>query len=713
MPSSQSPIDDSLANHLQKTLEEWNKYRQAWETRWSKSWRRLNNIYEKEFSGSEGAGWRSKHYYGVTRQKCRVALSLLYELVFQRGRVPYDLANTPISDSEDAAVSQAVGERPEDRAKAMLKLLDDQFVEAKLDKKLRMLLRSGIEMGTGVLRGPFPVPRIRNQWIPRLPEGGDKALEQIVAQFAVAMQNAESAGAQDQMQQISSQQEAAVQQFVQENRFYDLARREEMYPDFDVVDLWDVWLDPNSETVEDAVGVFERRVFNPEELAALTEAKNGKGKPIYDAQAIEDILTGNSAKGSVAYRYADMDLSLSRGPHRERLTYENYQREITTVTFTGSLPAHILDQYSRQSKGVDYGGEKSLKDFKAVECIVEFCRGRVIRFERNAYPRQRRLYYIWRYAREAGSPYGWGLSDELEHSQSCFNGFLRLFLDNKRLAASVGKVIREGKVLNAGDTMKPGWTMVVDENTAPRDAVMFQTIPDVSGNCLEALKFCEDWANVASGLPAFLEGDQVGHKANTAYEASELKTSAMKQLGVPIQAMDDDVIVPLVEAVYDWNMQFSENEAVKGDFTIQATGFATFKNKTLVGIELRNLLNLYLQAPQLFPAIDADAILRELERIGELPAGKFVLPEDKAAEKAAQQQESQAQAAAQAAQAAAQEQQAKTEGRIQEIQAKGQVDAAADERQRKHDLAMKMIERAAQKQDAEDERTAPLPFRGA
>lgn len=626
---------------LGKQLEEWAQWRaQNWEPRWTKSWQRIHNVYDKELSESEGVDWRSSVFFGATRQKLRVAKSIVVENVLNQGRLPFDLDNTPVTDSPDAkAFIEELKVDPAARVKKMKQYIDDQFIEAKLSRHLFSEIDSQIGLGTGVIKGPTVTHRTRNQWVPKVPPAiqaqGFAAMQQAgdaVQQVALAIQQQrippeQADAAMQQAQQNAVQVEASVKQIFVENVFYELEQRDEAYPDLTYLDLWDIFCDPEDEEIQTSRGVYERMILTKEGLAALADITDEDNNPVYDVEAIHSIIGSMRMGGEreeMVQPVGGTTYLDHRGPHREDYSKQS-KKFFAVFVFSGHLSIAAMDpNFNSQGAEGEDSAKKAVDRYKPHEIIAAFCNGKMLTLQKNTFRRGRRPYHKAVFSRIPGSPYGWGLPDEMEHAQQAYNGFMRLFIDNKRLAGSVGFVVDENKIENPDEPIAPGFKLRVKSGVDVRTAFQVITIPDIGGNLLEAMAYCERWGNAASGIPAFLDGDDTKSKAGTAYEASEMKTSALKQLGMPIRYIDDGIIVPLVEMFYDWNMDNLEDARVKGDFTIRATGYASFKDRTVMGIELRNLLALASTNPEVRQVVNVPEIVRELAHIGEVPETRFL-----------------------------------------------------------------------------------------
>ena len=239
------------------------------------------------------------------------------------------------------------------------------------------------------------------------------------------------------------------------------------------------------------------------------------------------------------------------------------------------------------------------------------CRGKILRAVENPSPRESRPVHTFSFIDIEGSPYGTSLMEEIESSGSLLNGFLRLFIDNARLAALPLIGQDDSGIENPNEAWSPGMRINTANGRPLRDVLSVHVMPDATGPAINGIKLSEDLANSASGIPAYLEGDQTGYKANTATEANHLKESALNQLGIVLQNMDQDLIGPLALDFYDWNMLNSDDIDIKGDFTVEATGFQSFQNEAILANVLNDLFAMATSDPDAAKIIKKDEVIRE------------------------------------------------------------------------------------------------------
>jgi hypothetical protein len=111
-----------------------------------------------------------------------------------------------------------------------------------------------------------------------------------------------------------------------------------------------------------------------------------------------------------------------------------------------------------------------------------------------------------------------------------------------------------------------------------------------------------------------------------------------------VKAWDDQITTPLIVRLYDWQMQFSDDESIKGDFKVYARGTTALMVKELQAQQMLQFLQFYANpvfGPILAPK--APHMLRRVAEVMRLSADEVVPTDDELA----QMQQAAAEAAAQ------------------------------------------------------------------
>ena len=127
-----------------------------------------------------------------------------------------------------------------------------------------------------------------------------------------------------------------------------------------------------------------------------------------------------------------------------------------------------------------------------------------------------------------------------------------------------------------------------------------------------------------------------------------------------VKRWDDQITKTLIRRFYDYNMQYSELQDVKGDFEINARGSSALMVKETQAQSLMQLLQL-AQSPTLLPLTKISALYRKLVETLRLSADELVYSDDELTamqqQQMAMQQQSQLPAPDHQAQMAQQQQQ--------------------------------------------------------
>lgn len=127
---------------------------------------------------------RSKVYLNITKPKTDSAVARVQEMLVPNDDKPWEIGPTPIPELVDAAegangelltladgsqapaelVAKAAMDKAQKASDKMADWIEDQFVEGSVYAEMRKVIRDAGRLGTGVLKGPFPVSRDSRRW---------------------------------------------------------------------------------------------------------------------------------------------------------------------------------------------------------------------------------------------------------------------------------------------------------------------------------------------------------------------------------------------------------------------------------------------------------------------------------------------------------------------------------------------------------------------
>jgi hypothetical protein len=96
-----------------------------------------------------------------------------------------------------------------------------------------------------------------------------------------------------------------------------------------------------------------------------------------------------------------------------------------------------------------------------------------------------------------------------------------------------------------------------------------------------------------TGMPLIAQGMNAPEVNNqTAQGMSMLMSSALTPMRRLVKRFDDNITSPLISRFYDWNMQYSEDDSIKGDYKIIANGSTALVEKEQTAMSLAQALQI-------------------------------------------------------------------------------------------------------------------------
>ncbi len=676
--------DSSIARILTTRFENWRDARKPIEREWRLAFNNFVGRYKKELKSGEGETWRSRAFFPMTKQKVQSALAQIADSVFQGGKFPFDMTLTTLADSPNEALRDAAFDLEERLDKHKL-LITDQLEETNAKKELLDAFRSGAIYGTCCIKSPVIMKRERNRFVSNLPDDVDL----VPVSPEPAEPEVPEDATDEQRQEIANEFEGRFNRFIGEteenqNRItqfstFEMETFTEFSPGIENKDIWDIYIDPETEDVQKGTGVYERMLLTDAELEEMRSRTEPTGEKDEDGEDIVRPVFDNDALTMLILESREVADTTEddKGNHRERENKKGTLKNTEVFEYSGILSKKdILDGGQAETFGIT---EKDLEDdIGVMEVIATFSNNKLLRIIENPLPGQIRPFHVSQWERIPGRPYGRGIARNVRDAQSVANGFLRAFIDNKNLAAVLMFAIDEGALAPGTDLkMRPGKNFRFIQGTNLREAFQTITVPDITDNILEGLARAIEFGDQASGVPKIVEGDP-GVKNQTAFAAQQQVAAAAKQLGLVIRNYDE-MNSSIIRSLYQWNMLHSEDEDIKGDFDIIATGFTSFQSKAIKSISLRNLLVIAQSDPESRLLINTEAIIRELTKLEDLNEEQFLnTPEE--VERLREEESKRVQAAiASQAQAEQTKIDAETQGKLQVQQLKGQQDQQQSE----------------------------------
>lgn len=353
---------------------------------------------------------------------------------------------------------------------------------------------------------------------------------------------------------------------------------------------------------------------------------------------------------------------------------------------------------------------------------VWVCNKHVIRISLNAMEGADRVpYSLACWEMDPASVFGHGVPFLLRHPQRVVNNAYMLLLENAALTSGPQIVLNREMIEPADpdgsyDIVPQKVWVNTDLGGDVREAMQFVDVPSAMGGISQIIDMAIQFADMESSTPQIAQGEMpVGNntmsgmaRVFSAYNVNQKRAS---------MNWDDNITLPMIERLYHYEMQYGENEAVKGQY-VPCIGGATERiDAEMRSTELERMLGLASQDPDFKLQLDPTKAFRELvtlTRVGDILRSSKEVEEERArvSQEAAQaQQENPQGQAAQAqiiqAQARVQEAQMKAEIAMAELQFKQQ-EAMQNAQLKAAELQMKMQESESRLMLAQAEREAAM-----
>ena len=191
---------------------------------------------------------------------------------------------------------------------------------------------------------------------------------------------------------------------------------------------------------------------------------------------------------------------------------------------------------------------------------------------------QRPKYYVSSFEKIPGSMWGYGLPDILADITSVCNTTMRSIVNNLSISSGPQVVVNLDRLADTedGNSLYPWkrWHVVDDPLGANKEDPISFFQPQ--SNVQELMQVYEKFATMAdeaSALPKYLTGSgATGGAGRTASGLAMLMDNASKVMQNVAANVDDDILTPLIESLYEMVMMSNAGPQLKGDETIVVKG---------------------------------------------------------------------------------------------------------------------------------------------
>ena len=363
-------------------------------------------------------------------------------------------------------------------------------------------------------------------------------------------------------------------------------------PKVEFVSIWDFYPDPNARTMEEAEYVIQRHRLNRHQVLDLAN------RPFFNKQAILDCVRMGAKYNKKSWE-TDIDLEKSQYPDIENNRFE-------VIEYWGTI-----DALSAKEEGLQL--DEEIDDAQEVQVNVWMIRDKVIRIVENPFKPFRTPYQAFVYEKNPYTFFGIGVPENMDDAQQIMNGHARMAIDNLALAGNLVFDVDES-ALASNQTMEvfPG-KIFKRQSGVPGQSIYGLKFPNTAVENMQMFDKFRQLADESTGLPSYSHGQTgVQSMTRTAAGMSMLMGAASLNIKTVIKNIDDQLIKPLGEAMYQWNMQFYEGDLpIQGDLEIKATGSSSLMKKEVRSQRLTMFLQT-VQNPAIAPFVRMSEVIKEL-----------------------------------------------------------------------------------------------------
>lgn len=540
----------TLGSTLKARWTSWKDTRQPQEDQWLVNLRQFYSQYEAEIDAGIKEG-RSKTFVGITRMKVMVAFSRLVEILFPpTGNRHWEITPTPeptLAQTEENAVKPPVistgipdasqvdtEETPAELAvKRMITRISDQLVEADYDVVFLESLLECVILGSGCLKSASAKIERDFGWIQ---VGGDNVWK------------------------------------------FHPKESESIKPLIEGPSVFDVYPDPNAASMKSGVGCFQRHVLNKHEVRNLGLLAGFKKDDINEYLLLH-------ASGD----HIDLVHEIERRKlaHQIHLIEENLRYDV--LEFWGYIDGADLSRM-----GVEISEEGMSQEYMANVWIIG---STVIKAVLDTSVEEDISFFIFPFEKVPKRIFGRGVPEIMADSQEILNAAARRLLDD---VALLGPQIEldtqdaDATTVKNANKIFPFKVWLRDGGDPMSPLLRVHNLQSVSKELSEIITMFRRFIDEETNLPtAFSGGKQPGSGGRDTVGGTKLLMSAANVVNRSIvKNIDKYAISPFITKIYMFNMQWSDDDEIKGDMKIDAKGSNILLEQEVQTTQMINLLNI-------------------------------------------------------------------------------------------------------------------------
>lgn len=365
----------------------------------------------------------------------------------------------------------------------------------------------------------------------------------------------------------------------------ELVPTEEIRNEWERVDPFNLYWAPWASDIQDGF-VIERHKMTRNDLEALIGVEG------YSEAAIRTVLSDFEQGGLREWLWTDSAQAEAEGKDTTEVIYN--EDLIDAIQLWDSISGQMLIDWDSDFKDV-------VDPQKPYACEVWLIGNTVIRAVINYDPLGRKPYYVTSYEQIPGVVAGHGVTDLCRDSQAMVNAAARSLANNMGIASGPQVGVNISRLPAGSDiTQMYPWKIwqfqAADYNDPSQPIQFFQP----NSNAQELMAVFEKFSNRADEdtmIPRYMSGEYTPGAGRTSSGLAMLLSNAGKGIKQVISNIDQNIMIPLLERLYQDNLRYNPDPDMVGDVEIVAKGATNLVLKEAEAVRRNEFLALVLNSP--------------------------------------------------------------------------------------------------------------------
>lgn len=553
---------------IKRNFDEVAGKRANYEDNWLSDLRQYKGIYDPEVKAKFDKN-RSRSFIRETRTKVRTLDARLLDLLFPaNGEKNWGIEVTPNpsipSSIEEFLIKNITGiliqsgeKRPPNKEEMnlairtysteacnkMSQVIDDQLSEIKYRSVIRDTVHSGHLYGTGWLKGPLVDQIAEKHWEMQTVEDG--SFSWVLTDKVISVPYAE---------------------------FKPIWN---CYPDLSVTDI------------SLARFMCERHTMPRHKLIQLSSRSDFNSDII--KQYMLDNIDGNA-------KYSSYETELYQLKENNTVSQTSVKGSYELIEYWGYIAGEDLLTFDNEGVSPIIGSN-TIIDFAVNIWILD---NEVIKLAINPISGLVIPYHVYYFDKDESSIFGEGIPSIMRDPQRLVNASVRAMIDNAAHCAGPQYEINVDLLSEGEDPTDIGafkvWLRTGrDADIAGKEVVRVKTIASYTPEFINLYSLFTKFGDEVTIIPRYMQGDtRVSGAGRTASGLSMLMGQANIGLSDLVKMFDDGITKPFISGMYNWNMEFNEDQSIKGDMKVVARGSSALMAKEIRAQQIQTFLQMTL-----------------------------------------------------------------------------------------------------------------------